>query len=192
VSWTAGVSPGNLALAGDTPAVHTGAMRTLIILAALVFAPAAEAQTLAQLDWLKGCWRTAAPAEAETGAVVTEVWVAPPMPAMLGYAYTVGEGQVQGWEQTRIEMIDGWPHFVAMPSGAAPVLFRLLDPSETIHLDDIPDGFAIFENPAHDYPQRVSYARYGNRLLANISDIDGGNRVEFEYRRVRCAAGLRP
>jgi hypothetical protein len=167
-------------------------MRILILAAALLFAPAAEAQTLAQLHWLKGCWRTEAPAEAESGAVVTEVWVAPPFPAMLGYAYTVGEGEVQGWEQTRIEMIDGWPHFVAMPNGGAPVRFRLHDPTDVISVDDEPDGLAIFENSAHDYPQRVVYARYGNRLKASISDINGSNRIEFEYRRIRCPAGLRP
>lgn len=165
---------------------------SLILAAALFFAPLAEAQTLSQLSWLKGCWRTAAPAEAESGAVITEVWVAPPMPAMLGYAYTIGEGQVQGWEQTRIEMIDGWPHFVAMPNGGTPVRFRLRDPNDMIHLDDQPDGFATFENADHDYPQRVTYARYGNRLHASTSDINGGNRIEFEYRRISCSSALRP
>ena len=33
-------------------------MRTLPFLAALLLSPAANAQTLDDLSWLKGCWRT--------------------------------------------------------------------------------------------------------------------------------------
>jgi len=161
-------------------------MRVIFVLAALLFAPVAEAQTLAHLDWLKGCWRTAAPAEAESGAVVTEVWVAPPMPAMLGYAYTVGEGQVQGWEQTRIEMIDGWPHFVAMPNGGTPVRFRLRE------TDGPEPGRAQFENAEHDYPQVVEYRRDGDTLYAVTSDLDGGHRFQFVYHAIACEGALIP
>jgi hypothetical protein len=159
-------------------------MRTFLFLAVLLLAPTASAQTLENLHWLRGCWRTSG-----GQSVITEVWAAPPMPALVGYSYTTRDGQVRGWEQTRIEMIDGAPTFVAMPGGGAAVRFRLAD---GILLDDSPEHVAVFENPEHDYPQRLRYVRQGNALTATISRSDGGNPIVFSYRRIRCDRALRP
>ena len=158
-------------------------MRTLLFLAALLLAPAAHAETLEDLHWLKGCWRTSG-----DGPVITEVWSAPPMPAMIGYSYTVGEGETQGWEAMRIEMIDGRPHFVAMPNGGASVRFWMAD---NLRILDV-DHSALFHNPEHDYPQMIGYTRKGDRLQAMISRSDGSDAITFEYRRISCAANLRP
>lgn len=106
------------------------------------------------------------------------------MPAMLGYSYTTRDGQVRAWEQTRIEMIAGRLHFVAMPDGAPPVAFARRETSEPNHV--------WFDNAAHDFPQTFEYHRQGDRLHAAVSAADGSNRTTFEYRRVRCAAALRP
>lgn len=154
-------------------------MKHAVFAAALMFAPLAHAQSLADLGWLKGCWRT----QDDQGPSITEVWVAPPMPAMLGYSYTERGGAVLAWEQTRIEMIDGWPHFVAMPEGAPPVRFRMRTPGERNRV--------WFDNPEHDFPQTVSYAREGDTLTASVA---GGaeSDVTFVYRRISCAASLRP
>lgn len=154
-------------------------MRRLLFLFTLCFSPLAHAQMLGELHWLKGCWR------AEGGrSLITEVWTAPPMPAMLGYSYTTREGHVRAWEQTRIELIDGVPHFVAMPNGAPPVAFRMRATSEPNHV--------WFDNPAHDFPQTVEYRREGDRLHAAVSAADGADRIAFAYRRIRCSAALRP
>lgn len=162
-------------------------MRTLLILAAFALAPAAHAQTLDNLSWLKGCWRTEAPREAESGSQTTEVWIDPPGPALFGYAYTEGEGAVQGWEQMRIDAADGGhPRFVAMPNGGAPVAFVMREQAQPI------PNIAQFENPAHDYPQLIEYRRERNRLTATISRADGSDPYTFEYRRVSCSAALRP
>jgi hypothetical protein len=161
-------------------------MRTLIFLAALLLAPAADAETLDDLRWLKGCWRTQGGA-----SVITEVWSTPPMPAMLGYSFTTRDGQIRDWEQTRIEIIDGTPTFIAMPRGGAPVRFRL---TSTVFESDtrLHGDSATFENPEHDYPQRVTYARVGDRLTATISRTDGSDVGTFRYRRISCNASLRP
>ncbi|HYD89033.1 MAG TPA: DUF6265 family protein [Vitreimonas sp.] len=161
-------------------------MRTLLFLAALAFAPLAQAQSLDDLAWLKGCWRAGG-----EGPQITEVWSAPPMPAMVGYSYTVGEGETQGWEQMRIEMIDGAPHFVAMPNGAAPVRFRMRPTLDLLVGGEHGVG-ATFENAAHDFPQRVNYLRVGNRLTATISRLDGSDPIHFRYRRINCSGALRP
>ena len=159
-------------------------MRLIVFLFALL-TTTSSAQTLDPFAWLKGCWRTQG-----DGPVITEVWLAPPVPAMLGYSYTVGDGETRGWEQMRIERTDDGAYFVAMPNGGAPVRFRLThvgggDPS--LH------GWrATFANPEHDYPQQVSYHRLGDTLTAEIARSDGSDRVTFRYRRIRCPANLRP
>lgn len=154
-------------------------MRTLVFLFALALAPAARADTLEDLHWLKGCWRTTG-----DGPVITEVWSAPPMPAMIGYAYTESEGQIRNWEAMRIEMIEDAPTFVAMPNGGEAVRFRL-------HAG-YGESDARFDNAHHDFPQTVRYRREGNRLTAEISRLDGSDAMTFEYRRISCGAALRP
>jgi Domain of unknown function (DUF6265) len=40
----------------------------------------------------------------------------------------------------------------------------------------------VFENAAHDYPQRIHYWREGKELKAEISLIDGNKATEFSFR----------
>ncbi|HYW29988.1 MAG TPA: DUF6265 family protein, partial [Gemmatimonas sp.] len=47
----------------------------------------------------------------------------------------------------------------------------------------------VFENPAHDFPQRIGYRAVGNdSLLAYIEGVRGDQtrRIEFPYARVPC------
>jgi hypothetical protein len=157
-------------------------MRSLIFLAALLAASSAFAQDIEDLHWMRGCWRSEAPREAESGAQYTEVWIAPPAPILVGYAYTVGEGEVQGWEQMRIE-VNGRLEFVAMPMGAFPVRFQVVE-------NDTPNR-VTFENFAHDFPKRIEYWREGARLYARVSD-GAGEGQDYAYRRIRCPRNLTP
>lgn len=157
-------------------------MRLLVFLAALLVSPLAAAQDIPDLRWLSGCWRTEPPREAESGATYTEVWIAPHAPVLLGYSYTEGEGEVQGWGQMRIES-NGRLEYVTMPLGGFPVRFPIVE-------DDTPNQ-ATFENLAHDFPRRIEYRRTGNRLHVRISDAANEGQ-DFAYRRIRCPTHLRP
>lgn len=159
-------------------------MRRLFFLVVLLAAPVAQAQTLSDFGWLVGCWRTDAPAEG--GAQFTEVWTAPPMPALLGYGYTIRAGEVRAWEQTRIEMRDGRATFVAMPNGGAPVAFTLR--AEDVLVPNV----AQFDNSAHDYPQTVEYRRVGDDLIATTSGANGADAFSFHYHAIACDAALTP
>lgn len=67
------------------------------------------------------------------------------------------------------------------------------EPSDIIHLGPHqPDGVAVFTNPDHDYPQSIMYVRFGNRLTATISKIDGSDPYTYAYRRFTCPTALRP
>jgi hypothetical protein len=45
-----------------------------------------------------------------------------------------------------------------------------------------------FENPAHDFPQRIEYSlrEEGEVLHARVESLDGSNGFDLPYRRVEC------
>jgi hypothetical protein len=62
------------------------------------------------------------------------------------------------------------------PGGRAPVLFPLVASGRTS---------ATFENRAHDYPQRITYRRNGNVMVATLSLADGSRPISWTFRRRR-------
>lgn len=61
--------------------------------------------------------------------------------------------------------------------------------STTFLSREINAGSIVFEDPAHDFPQRVGYRRVAaDRMLAWIEGTVAGKtrRQEFPYRRVDC------
>jgi len=134
---------------------------------ALLAAPAGDGG----FAWLAGCWRS------ETAArVAEEIWIPPAGGLMLGLSRTVQGGEARAFEFLRIET-RGEAAFVAQPGGGAPVHFPLVEAGETS---------AAFENPDHDYPQRIAYVRDRDALAATISKVGGGEPRTFSWSRVPC------
>jgi hypothetical protein len=127
-----------------------------------------------QVAWLQGCWQMEA-----NGRVVEEHWMAPRGGVMLSMGRTVRDGKLVENESVVLREQDGRLAYEAHPSG---------QPSAVFMSTTIDASTAIFENPAHDYPQRVGYKRDGDALLAWIDGMANGKsrRVEFPYRRVAC------
>ncbi|MBL0170351.1 MAG: hypothetical protein IPP90_06385 [Gemmatimonadaceae bacterium] len=69
---------------------------------------------------------------------------------------------------------------MAHPSGQAETVF----PATIVH-----DTLLVFNNPAHDFPQQISYRRVGrDSVVARIEGTRGGQvrGVNFPMKRVRC------
>ena len=102
---------------------------------------------------------------------------------MLGMRRTIKAGQLFSYEFMQLrEDQPGKLTFTAQANGAAPVTFALLSESE---------GETVFENKAHDFPQRVIYRRNGEqRMLARIEGTAKGSvkGIDFAMKRVRCEA----
>ena len=80
---------------------------------------------------------------------------------MLGMSRTVRRGETVEFEFMQLRHLpDGTLAFIASPSGQAPTVFPLLR---------ISDAEATFENPQHDFPQRVVYARDENQSFRRAS-----------------------
>jgi hypothetical protein len=70
--------------------------------------------------------------------------------------------------------------YEAHPSGQTPATFTATTVS---------DSAVVFENPSHDFPQKVGYRRAGpDSLMGYIEGSIGGRQrhIEFPYARARC------
>lgn len=143
-------------------------------LSALLLAAATPAATVDDLGWMAGSWIE--DGSADTGGRWTEeYWTLPRGGVMLG-ASRSGRGELLGeFEFLRLQAdADGGVSYLAQPGGGAPVAFRLARRDA---------ASATFENPAHDYPQRIAYARDGDTLTATISLLDGSKARRWVYTR---------
>jgi len=137
-------------------------------------APAAR-PTLHDFAWLAGHWRIE-----QADRLVDELWMAPVAGLMLGMARNVQGGQVREYEFTLLRQEpNGDIFYVASPSRQTETSFKLTS---------LRNGEAVFENPEHDFPKRVIYARQADgSLLAAIEGPgrDGKpRRVEYPFSRV--------
>ena len=83
-------------------------------------------------------------------------------------------GAAGWWEHTRIQEADGKISFCALPKGQTGACFD----ATSVTASEI-----VFENAAHDYPQRIRYWRQGEELHAEISLKDGSKPNRWRFRR---------
>lgn len=141
-------------------------------------APTNAAPDVRRAAWIAGCW------ELRSGARVThEQWMSPAGGAMLGMSRTTVRDTLREWEHLYLGPATGAVVYVARPSRQAETEFTAVTLSDTL---------LLFENPAHDFPQRIRYRRLGrDSLVARIEGVRGGQLrgVDFPMRRVACADG---
>jgi Domain of unknown function (DUF6265) len=128
-----------------------------------------------QVAWLTGCWELASPQQ-----TVEEHWLAPRGQTMLGVSRTVRDERTTEYELVVVRPRNNRLAYEAHPSGQATAVFLSRQVSE---------ASVVFENPEHDFPQRVGYERRGkDSLLAWIEGLQNGRvrRIEYPYRRVAC------
>jgi hypothetical protein len=150
----------------------------LLSLACLVAPALASAQAMQphKLAWMQGCWATVNQERA-----VEEQWMAPRGKTMIGTSRTVQGANLVSYEFMMIRQDGDQIAFEVRPSGRAPVIFKAAT---------ITDSSVVFENPRHEFPQKIGYRRAGNNAMyAWIEgDRDGEtHRIEFPYQQVVCA-----
>jgi hypothetical protein len=140
-------------------------------LALLLMGQAAPPARVADLGWMSGHWDTVS----ANGEWTEESWAPRRGGLMLGYSRSGAGARLREFEFLRIEAgEDGVPAYLAQPGGQPAVAFRL-----TAH----GAGSATFDNPAHDFPQRIVYRRTGDVMVATISALDGSHAMSWTYRR---------
>jgi len=159
--------------------VGVGSLIFGLVLSAVSGAPEkkkpAPPPALDKLSWLAGNWRME-----KNGRLIDEHWMAPAGGLMLGMARTIAKGRVVEQEFMQIrEGPVGALFYIAQPSGQKQATFPLASITETA---------VVFENPEHDFPQKISYTLQSNgSVLAAIegTGADGQvKRIEYPYVKV--------
>ena len=149
----------------------------MTVLALMLAAASAAAPTtgIDRLSWIAGCWESVDPKRG-----VEEQWMAPRGGTMLGIGRTVRDGKLVEYELVLLREEEGRLAYQAHPSGQASAVFLS---------KEVGPKRVVFENLAHDFPQRVGYELVGDdALTAWIEGPSKGanKRIEFPYRRAAC------
>jgi len=134
---------------------------------------------ISALNWMAGCW---SPDGKQPGSV--EQWMAPAGGSMLGMTRTVSDGTTVFFEFLRIaELENGQLELFATPSG-----------QETIRFEMTASGSrdVAFENPEHDFPQRILYRLTAEgKLLGRIEGTVNGEAraIDFPMTKSACTSG---
>jgi hypothetical protein len=147
-----------------------------VIVAVLLWPSLAVAQArIDSVAWMQGCWQLT-----DGDRVVEEHWTSPKAGIMLGSGRTVRAGKLAGHEFVLLAERDGRLAYEAHPSD---------QPSTTFMSKELDAASVVFEDPAHDFPQRVGYRRIGpDRMMAWIEGSVSGKtrRLDFPFQRVDC------
>jgi hypothetical protein len=142
----------------------------LVAAAALVLGPAAVFGDggVDGLRWMSGSW-----AGDKDGVRSEEHWSAPAGGLMIGMHRDVKDGRATGFEFFRIQAKDGVLTYLTQPGGRPAVPFKMKEMGERR---------IVFENPEHDFPQRIIYWQSGpDELRARIEGTIGGKPQAEEW-----------
>jgi len=152
-------------------------MRVLLLVvfglsSALIASSAAGETRLESLAWMCGSWGI--------GGDTVETWTAPEDGLMLGHNRAGRPGKSPFFEYLRIEERPSGIVYVASPLGRGATEFALTDTA---------GKRVVFENPEHDFPQRIAYwLEDESTLVAEISAGEGDARRAQASRWPRLSA----
>jgi hypothetical protein len=127
--------------------------------------------TIAQVAWISGVW------VGQRGeSTVEERWTPPAAGSMMATSRTLRDGVVSEFEFLCIVERDGGLVYQAMPNGRSP--------ATDFTLTSVSADEAVFENPAHDFPKKVRYARRPDGSLEAVVSGDAGSTpLTFVFKR---------
>lgn len=133
----------------------------------------ARRASISDFGWMSGCWKQ----DRGEGSYVYEQW-SKPAGLMVGLGRVHRDGRIVEYEFLRIEEKGEAIYFIAIPFAQQEAAFRLTS---------FEDGVAVFENPEHDFPQKISYSRTAGGMTARVEGTDGGSTRGFEVVFARAA-----
>ena len=147
-------------------------MRLIASILLLSSLPVAAAN-ISDLTWLSGCW---AYDDKDSGS--GEYWMPPAGGTMFAISRSVRDGRTVAFEYLRITEDDEHSlTLFASPSGQLQAQF---------YLASLTDNEIVFENPDHDFPQRIIYQlRDSDRLVGRIEGQADGQAVAVDFPMTR-------
>lgn len=141
-----------------------------------LFSAPAQAGDLEPLTWLAGCWSNPL-GDAGSG----EYWQPLAGETMLGVGRLIRNGKTIEYEFLRLHLDEqSRVIYTAIPSRQNETSFIA---------SQITDGAATFENPGHDFPQKIVYTKTTDSSMSvRIEGSRQGEQrvMEFQFERVTC------
>jgi hypothetical protein len=116
---------------------------TCVGLVTMLTAAPEQAATVDDLRWMTGSWQGAA-----NGVQSEEHWSTPSGGLLIGMHRDVKDGRAVGFEFFRIQVHEGAITYLTQPGGQPPTAFAM---------KEVGMNRVVFENLAHDFPQRIIY-----------------------------------
>jgi hypothetical protein len=145
-----------------------------------VVLPSQPGSPLNRLAFMTGCWRGQFGGGAASPGTIEEYYSTPTSNMIIGVTRFVRGGRTVDFEFTRITAGDSGVTLMPQPRGRPPTPFRMTANDSTS---------AVWENPQHDFPQKISYRRIaGDSIIAAIEGPgqNGTQRMEWRMGKVRC------
>jgi hypothetical protein len=147
-----------------------------LLFSLLASAPAgAQSRSISDQQWLIGCWERARP----SGRMV-EAWSAPVAGVMVGISTSIRDTTLRVLERLRLFYRADTLIYEASPARQPMNEFR----STRISAEEL-----VFEDAAHDFPQKIRYRRIGtDSLLARVEGDRNGRQppIDYAFKRVGC------
>jgi hypothetical protein len=150
--------------------------KIFLFAALLILVNMSNAQNdMGKLSWIVDRW-----VSTDGESTSYEHWEKTSENLFTGGSETVKNGDTVFAEKLKIELIDGSIYYIADVShNPAPVKFKLT------HLAE---NEAVFENPLHDFPQKISYKQIDGDLHASIEGPAKDNKwrkIDFKMNKMR-------
>lgn len=145
-------------------------MKKLVLMCLAMFALASplHAQEIDKLAWMTGVWT-----QNKDGETVQESWLGP-RGKMMAAVNLTSNAKRTSFEFLRIVETPTGLAYLASPGGKTPVEFKL---------KEMGDKRVVFENAAHDFPQRVMYwIEPDGAMKARIEGMIQGKARGMEWR----------
>lgn len=143
-------------------------IRAVAILSLLAIGGAQEKATVKDLSWLAGRWEGPS-----GGGTFEEHWMTPAGGAMIGMGRLVKGDKTVFTEFLKIVETKDGVEYRALIDGQPETAFKL----KTRTRDEV-----LFENPDHDFPQKIGYRKDKDGLYAWIEGTQGGKASKMEWK----------
>ena len=160
---------------------HTATARAQAAQTGPATGPQSSARSrISDLGFMAGCWRGLT----RSGTTIEEFYTPPASNLIVGATRYVRDGRVVDFEFTRIDQTDSGAVITPHPKGVRSVSFtpKVIERNR-----------AVWQNPTHDFPQRILYTRVADDTL--VARIEGhtpsGDRA-LEWRMARATCEARP
>ena len=158
---------------------YIGSLSCLLLFILCVCISAQESKhSVEAMGWMAGCWELNVPQRQMT---IAEYWMKPSGGTLIGMSRTVKSGKTTGFEAVRIVTTETGIDYVAKPStNKEETAFKLIKSTASE---------IVFENLAHDFPQRIIYRNQApETLFARIEGTQNGklSGMDIPMMRAKC------